>query len=118
MKSQPVDQGPYYNVNMASVAGIGARPTFAGYSASKHAIVGLSRAAAQEVFPAGIRVNSVCPGLVETPMALSLFTEEEAIAKKDSFIPPREIANVVIYACSSPNMSGHQIVVDAARTGY
>jgi NAD(P)-dependent dehydrogenase (short-subunit alcohol dehydrogenase family) len=64
-------------INMASDLGLTAAPLLAGYSATKFAVVGLSQAAAIELAPMGILVNSVCPGTVETDMVLA---EERAEA--------------------------------------
>jgi len=64
-------------INVASDLGVAAAPLLAGYSASKFAVVGLSQAAAVELAPMGILVNSVCPGTVETDMVLA---EERAEA--------------------------------------
>jgi NAD(P)-dependent dehydrogenase (short-subunit alcohol dehydrogenase family) len=61
-------QGHGRIVNMASGAGTAGTGLMAAYSASKHAAVGLSRSVALEVAPAGIQVNAVCPGCVESPM--------------------------------------------------
>jgi NAD(P)-dependent dehydrogenase (short-subunit alcohol dehydrogenase family) len=55
-------------VNMASGAGLAGSALMAAYSASKHAVVGLTRSLAREVADAGIQVNAVCPGCVESPM--------------------------------------------------
>lgn len=55
-------------VNVASGAGVGGTGMMAAYSASKHAVVGLTRSMAQEGGPAGIAVNAVCPGCVDSPM--------------------------------------------------
>jgi len=55
-------------VNTASVAGLRASPTLGPYSASKHAVIGLTRTAAVELARRGIRVNAVCPAPIDTPM--------------------------------------------------
>ena len=55
-------------VNTASGAGVMATPTLVAYGASKHAVVGMTKTAAIEFAPAGIRVNAVCPGVVNTRM--------------------------------------------------
>ena len=61
-------QGSGRIVNMASGAGLAGSAMMAGYSASKHAVVGLTRSLAGEVAEAGIQVNAVCPGCVDSPM--------------------------------------------------
>jgi NAD(P)-dependent dehydrogenase (short-subunit alcohol dehydrogenase family) len=61
-------QGRGRIVNMASGAGLGGTALMAAYSASKHAVVGLTRSLAREVADVGIQVNAVCPGCVDSPM--------------------------------------------------
>jgi NAD(P)-dependent dehydrogenase (short-subunit alcohol dehydrogenase family) len=61
-------QGSGAIVNIASVAGLGAVPLMAAYTASKFAVVGLTKALASEFAPEGIRVNAICPGMVWTDM--------------------------------------------------
>lgn len=99
-------------VNMASVAGLGGSPMLIGYVASKHAVVGMTKSAATELGPVGVRVNAVCPSPVETRMMRSL---EQGISPDDpgtvhdlmaARIPlgrygePEEIAAVVAFLCS------------------
>ena len=55
-------------INTASAAGLTATPTLMGYGASKHAVVGMTKTAAVEMAPMGIRVNCICPGIVSTQM--------------------------------------------------
>lgn len=55
-------------VNASSIAGLQGMPYNAAYTASKHAVIGLTRAVAKEVGKRGIRVNAVCPGFIDTPM--------------------------------------------------
>jgi NAD(P)-dependent dehydrogenase (short-subunit alcohol dehydrogenase family) len=55
-------------VNLASIAGLQAEPGLAVYAATKHAVVGLSRALSEELFDDGVRVTALCPGFVDTPM--------------------------------------------------
>lgn len=55
-------------VNASSIAGVQGMPFNAAYTASKHAVIGLTRAVAKEVGKKGIRVNAICPGFIDTPM--------------------------------------------------
>jgi NAD(P)-dependent dehydrogenase (short-subunit alcohol dehydrogenase family) len=59
-------------VNTASIAGLRGSPNLVAYTASKHAVIGLTRTAAIELIRHGVRVNAVCPAPVETPMAREL----------------------------------------------
>jgi NAD(P)-dependent dehydrogenase (short-subunit alcohol dehydrogenase family) len=125
-----IRQGGGAVVNTASVAGLVATPGMPAYVASKHAVIGLTKAAAGEVARKGIRVNAVCPGPVDTRMIHAL---EEQLAPGDaasveerykSAIPsgryttPDEIANMVLFLCSdlAANITGGQYVVDGGRT--
>ena len=102
-------------VNIASMAAKKAAPLLAHYSASKWAVVGFTNAAAIELGPYGIRVNSVCPGFVETPMqARELGWESELRGMsekecKDEYVQktpigriekPEDVARVVLYLAS------------------
>src|SRR3989475_10029845 len=62
-------------VNTASIAGLRGSPNIIAYTASKHAVVGMTRAASLELARHNIRVNAVCPAPIETPMAQQLETE-------------------------------------------
>lgn len=99
-------------VNMASQAGIRGVPKLSAYVASKHAVVGLTRSAALEAAPHGVRVNCVAPGQIETRMIRSLeeqWGQGNGAAVHDhlvSLIPlgrygqPGEIANLVAWLLS------------------
>jgi NAD(P)-dependent dehydrogenase (short-subunit alcohol dehydrogenase family) len=93
-------------VNISSSAGRSVS-TLGGahYTASKAGLLGLTRAAAKEVSPLGITVNAICPGLIETKMAMETTTPEELQRFLDSFpIPrlgsPEEIGHLVVFLCS------------------
>ena len=67
-----VERGWGRVVNVASIAGRTGAPYIAHYAASKHAVVGFTRAVAVEVAARGVTVNAVCPGYVDTPMTDAL----------------------------------------------
>ena len=73
MLKAPAPEGGYSIVNAASIAGLVGSPMLPAYTASKHAVVGMTRAAARFYGKNRIRVNCVCPGPVETPLAGPLF---------------------------------------------
>jgi len=106
-------------VNISSVDGLVSAPTAIAYSASKHAVTGMTKGAATELGQYGIRVNSVHPGVIESPMA-EQGDVAEFIKKLEQDIPLRrrakaeEVSNLVIYLASddSSYSTGSQFVVD------
>jgi len=117
-------------VNTASVAGLVATPGMSAYVASKHAVIGLTKAAAGEVARSGVRVNAVCPGPIDTRMIHSLESQldpanpssvgdrYQAALPLGRYGTPEEVANVVLFLCSdlAGNVTGAQYVVDGGRT--
>jgi NAD(P)-dependent dehydrogenase (short-subunit alcohol dehydrogenase family) len=107
-------------VNMASVAGIIGAPGAATYSASKHGVIGLTKSAALETARNGIRVNVVCPAVIETPMAGRLFADPAVnkfmlgLHPIGRFGEPMEIAEAVLWMCSdhASFMTGQSLVLD------
>ena len=77
MLKSAAPEGGYSIVNAASIAGLMGSPQLPAYSASKHAVVGMTRAAARFYGKDNIRVNCVCPGPVDTPLAGPLFGSEK-----------------------------------------
>lgn len=73
-----ISQGSGTIINVASAAGIVGMPKLAAYCSSKSAVLGLTRTAALEYGPLGIRVNAICPGLIRTPMFDELEREDPA----------------------------------------
>jgi NAD(P)-dependent dehydrogenase (short-subunit alcohol dehydrogenase family) len=121
-------QGAGSIVNMSSVNGIVSEPFLAVYSASKGAIVMLTKGVALDYAKQGIRCNAICPGWVDTPInhahAAMLGGLDKVYAEIDSFQPigrpgePREIANVVLFLASDESsfMTGSVVVADGGMT--
>jgi NAD(P)-dependent dehydrogenase (short-subunit alcohol dehydrogenase family) len=117
-------------VNTASVAGLVGTPGIAPYVASKHAVIGLTKAVSGEVARSGIRINAVCPGPIDTRMIHSLESQinpgdpASVAARYQGALPigrygtPEEVANLVLFLCSdlAGNITGAQYVVDGGRT--
>ena len=107
-------------VNMASVAGFIGSPGATTYCASKHGVIGLTKGAALETARHGIRVNVVCPAVIETPMGERLFGEPEmkkfitGLHPIGRFGKPMEVAEAVVWMCSdrASFMTGQSLVLD------
>lgn len=118
-------QGSGAVVNNASVGALTGNPGIPSYIASKHGVVGLTRTAALEYIPYGIRVNAINPGVIDTQVARDVVGgDEAAYAQMEQSIPikragrPEEIAAVVLWLCS-PGASyvvGHALTVDGGLT--
>ena len=94
-------------VNTSSILGQAGCRDASAYTASKHGVIGLTRAAALEHAAQGIRVNALCPGYIRTPMVERLFAaypeiEESARGKHPvgRFGLPEEVAAAVVWLCS------------------
>ncbi len=113
-------QGHGVIVNNASMGSFIGFKNGAAYIASKHAVMGLTKTAALEYFPKGIRVNAVNPGIIDTPFQDRLWGSEEAKQKfAKSTIPERigtadEVAESVLFLASEKAsfISGHGLVID------
>ncbi len=122
---QMLAQGGGTIVNTASVAGLIGAPKHAIYAASKHAVVGLTKSAAIEYGKKGIRVNSVCPGVIRTAMLERALEREpgweQALVQMHPIGRLGEVADVVaavLWLCSDASgfVTGHQLTVDGAMT--
>ena len=108
-------------VNTASVAGLVGAGGLSAYVASKHAVVGLTRVAAIEYAKEGIRVNAVCPGVIDTPMldrlSLAMPNLREALLAMKPMGRlglPEEVAAAIVWLCSDAAsfVTGHALAVD------
>lgn len=103
---QMLRQGSGAIVNTASVAGLAGFAGLPAYVASKHGVVGLTRCAALEYAKNGIRINAVCPGVIQTPMIERLIQEQRGAENLIAMEPvgrlgtPEEIADAVAWLCS------------------
>ncbi|MCJ8168894.1 SDR family oxidoreductase [Atopomonas sediminilitoris] len=94
-------------INTASVAGLGAAPKMSIYSASKHAVIGLTKSAAIEYAKKKIRVNAICPAVIDTDMFRRAYESDPKKAEFAAAMHPvgrvgqvEEVASAVIYLCS------------------
>lgn len=107
-------------VHVASIAGTQPQPASGAYSASKAAILMLSRQLAYEWGPKGVRSNTVSPGLVRTPLSEPFYRDEEVRTHREAMVPlgriatPQDMADVALFLASprSSYVSGQDIVVD------
>ena len=115
-------------INIASTAGLKGYAYIAAYAASKHGVIGMTRALALELALTGITVNCVCPGFTDTAMAADAVanitgktgrSEAEALAEltknnpQQKLVAPEEVADTVMWLCedSSRSMNGQAIAV-------
>ena len=108
-------------VNCSSIAGVVGFPGIAAYVASKHGVLGLTKTAALEYAKKNIRVNAVCPGVIQTPM-IERFTHGEAQIQNQLVNSepvgrvgkPQEISDAVLWLCSpgAAFTTGHSMVID------
>ena len=123
---QMLEQGGGAVVNAASVVGLVGGRRMSSYCASKHAIVGLTKAAALEYAQDGIRVNAVCPGIIDTPMMDRITADrepgfKEAVGSRQPIGrlgTSEEIAESVAWLCSDAAslVTGMAMAVDGGFT--
>jgi NAD(P)-dependent dehydrogenase (short-subunit alcohol dehydrogenase family) len=110
-------------VNCSSLGGLIGGARRGTYHAAKHGVIGFTKSAALEYATRGIRVNAVCPGMIQTPMSDKMIAEgqgEELKAMLKAYVPmgrmgrPEEIADAVLWLCSSAAsyVTGQSISID------
>ncbi len=118
---QMIKSGGGAIVNMSSIAGVIGFPHIPIYSASKHAVIGLTKSAALEYSKSGIRINAVAPAAVETDMAKRVVGDNKQFLETlKSMHPigriaePEEIANAVVWLLSDKAsfVLGHTLLID------
>lgn len=119
-------QGSGAIVNCSSLGGLVGGAERATYHAAKHGVLGLTKSAALEYAGRGIRINAICPGLFETPMAETMRAggQTEALERLLKLVPigrygrPEEIADAVLWLCSdrASFVVGQSISVDGGFT--
>jgi len=112
-------------VNTSSGAGVKGFKGQSAYAAAKHGVIGLTKSAALDYASQNIRINAVCPGIIETSM-MDRFTggtaegRERVIAQEPvgRMGKPEEIAAAVVWLCSDPAafIIGHAVVIDGGQT--
>ena len=115
-------QGSGTIVNCSSLGGLVGSPERGIYHAAKHGVLGFTKSAALEYATRGIRINAICPGLIQTPMSDQMVAagQGEALKEMEKSIPmgrvgrPEEIANAVLWLCSdaASYVTGQSISVD------
>ena len=121
------EQGSGAIVNCSSLGGLVGLPSRAAYHASKHGVIGLTKSAALEYAPRGVRINAVCPGTIDTPMVADMLDTEPDAMKEIMREQPigrlgrsSEIAAAVLWLCS-PGASfviGVPLAVDGGFTAH
>lgn len=119
------EQGSGAIVNCSSLGGLVGVPGRAAYHAAKHGLLGITKSAGLEYAARGIRINAVCPGIIDTPMVSGMLVGEEAIMKEMMRDVPierlgtaKEVADAVIWLCSegSKFVIGTSLAVDGGYT--
>ncbi|OLE20584.1 MAG: hypothetical protein AUG49_24755 [Catenulispora sp. 13_1_20CM_3_70_7] len=108
-------------VNIASAAGLVPVPYLSPYCSAKHGVLGLTKTAAKEYRKAGLRINAICPGVIDTPMIQTSAAERPEVAAQSreaaggaALGRPEQIASAAVWLCSEAAsfVNGESMVVD------
>ncbi len=122
---QMLKQGRGAIVNTGSVLSVVGSANLCAYTAAKHGVIGLTKAAALEYSAQGIRINAVCPGPIETPMASRVLAGSgDTYQQVADAVPikrwgrPEEVAAATLWLCSDAAsfITGHALLVDGGDT--
>lgn len=110
-------------INCASIAGMVGAPELAAYVAAKHGVIGLTKSAALEYARQGVRINAVCPGIIDTPMTRLGSNPDELLATI-AYTPmgrlgtPEEISDAVVWLAGegASYITGQALAIDGAWT--
>jgi NAD(P)-dependent dehydrogenase (short-subunit alcohol dehydrogenase family) len=111
-------------INVASVAALEAAPLQGLYAASKAAVVSMTKTLAYELAPSNIRVNAICPGLIDTKFAAAIVQNEDLVREVKKKTPlarygrPEEVAGGALYLASDAGafLTGQSLVIDGGMT--
>jgi meso-butanediol dehydrogenase/(S,S)-butanediol dehydrogenase/diacetyl reductase len=117
-------------INTASIYGMGGAPSYAAYCATKAGVIGFTRALALELAPRNVRVNCICPGVIDTPMLdqeIAYWTKKQRNGMRDLFLSqhplgrlgkPEDVAHAALYLASEDSsfVTGSLLTVDGGYT--
>ena len=114
-----IERGNGAIVNIASVAGLVAGKGGAGYTASKHGVIGLTKHLSAEYARFGVKINAICPGTIETPLVKDVLAglSKEAVPTR-TFGQVEEVADLAVFLASDEAkfMSGAMVPIDGGFT--
>ncbi|WP_226016544.1 glucose 1-dehydrogenase [Novosphingobium sp. FKTRR1] len=113
-------------VNTASMNGVVGNPAQPAYTAGKHGVIGLTRHGALRWASSGIRVNAVCPGVIDTAMSAQAAADPQVRKMIEAMTPvgrmgrPEEVAEAVVWLCSDAAsfITGHPLLIDGGATAF
>jgi NAD(P)-dependent dehydrogenase (short-subunit alcohol dehydrogenase family) len=114
---QMLKQGHGSIVNTSSISGLIGRSGDMPYNVSKHGIIGLTKTAALENAEKNIRINTVCPGAIQTPWVKKVTKGLNGLHPMNRIGQSEEVINAVLWLCSDESsfVTGHNLVIDGGR---